>query len=155
MYIFFILYTYLMAYGIAFTQAVYILIFVFDKVNQKTFQLVPTSVISEALNIPRPSVVKILQSLNQAGIIESGTGKSGGVRLTRSPQDISLEQVFSAIEGQKRLFRLDHTLNATGSRPEKAKQEIETALYRIETEMLTSLSQIKISHFIKSMDASI
>jgi hypothetical protein len=43
-----------MAYGISFTQALYVLIFVADKMRFNRFEMVPTSLISEALNLPRP-----------------------------------------------------------------------------------------------------
>ena len=58
-----------MSYSLAYTQAIVAVLYVADKVQQKMFDFVPTKQLSEDLNIPRPSAVKILQALHGAGII--------------------------------------------------------------------------------------
>jgi DNA-binding IscR family transcriptional regulator len=67
-----------MAYGIGFTQAVFVLVYLCDKTTLGRQDLISTPSISEALSIPKPSVVKILKALNLAGITGSGIGKNGG-----------------------------------------------------------------------------
>lgn len=67
-----------MSYSLAFSQSVITVLFVADKVQQGIYDFVPTQEISDALNIPKPSAVKILQSLNRAGIIETREGAKGG-----------------------------------------------------------------------------
>lgn len=47
-----------------------------------------------------PVVIRrLLIRLQTAGLIQAHTGKSGGVRLARRPQSITLLDVFRAIEG--------------------------------------------------------
>lgn len=141
-----------MAIGLAFTQAIYVLIFVADKTARGDLDLVPTSAISETVNIPRPSAVKILQLLGLAGIIESATGVKGGVRLLRSPDRIRLDEVYHAIEGKKALFRTDHKLNATGTRPDGAKAEVERLLAQIELDMITSMQKVTLASLLDRID---
>ncbi|MCB9104195.1 MAG: Rrf2 family transcriptional regulator [Anaerolineales bacterium] len=66
-----------MSYSLTFSQSVITVLFVADKVQQGIYDFVPTQEISDALNIPKPSAVKILQSLNRAGIIETREGAKG------------------------------------------------------------------------------
>jgi Rrf2 family protein len=140
-----------MSYGIAFTQSIYLLIFVADKIRRGEYEQVPASVIAETINIPRPSVVKIIQLLTGEGIIQSGSGIKGGVRLLLDPKEITLDRIFNAIEGGKPLFRLDHKLNAIGPRPESAKQVIEESLSQLENQMTDSLKKISLDQFLQTM----
>lgn len=51
--------------------------------------------------IPLPYLSKIFQRLAEAGIVESKRGYKGGVKLTRSPGEISLLQINAAAESGK------------------------------------------------------
>lgn len=44
-------------------------------------------------------LAKILRSLVSAGLLESVAGAHGGFRLSRAPQDISVRNVYEAVEG--------------------------------------------------------
>ena len=43
--------------------------------------------------------VKVMQALSRAGLVESRRGPAGGSRLTRTPDGISLLEIYEAIEG--------------------------------------------------------
>ena len=51
------------------------------------------------LGLPGPFLAKILQTLAHADILESLRGPSGGFRLTRAPEHITLREVVDAMEG--------------------------------------------------------
>jgi Rrf2 family protein len=51
------------------------------------------------LDLPGPFLAKILQTLAHAGILESHRGPTGGFRLTRSPEHITLREIVVAMEG--------------------------------------------------------
>lgn len=51
------------------------------------------------LDLPGPFLAKILQTLAHADILESYRGPTGGFRLTRSPEHITLREVVVAMEG--------------------------------------------------------
>lgn len=55
--------------------------------------------IAEGHGIPSPFLVQILQDLKRAGLVTSTRGASGGYRLTRSPEAITLADVLEAVEG--------------------------------------------------------
>ncbi|WP_435769406.1 RrF2 family transcriptional regulator [Nocardioides sp. SYSU DS0651] len=65
---------------------------------------VPVARLAEAYDLPAPYLVKQVQALTRAGITESVAGKNGGVRLARSPEQITLMDVVAAIEGPDDAF---------------------------------------------------
>ncbi len=64
-----------------------------------------TSVIAEEENIPLPFLAKIVSQLSVKGILDAMRGASGGVRLARTPDEISLREVIEAIDGEISLNR--------------------------------------------------
>ena len=61
--------------------------------------------LAEYHGVPGPYLAKALQSLMQAGIVDSRAGRSGGYRLARPAGSVTLLQVFDAIEGDGTFFR--------------------------------------------------
>ena len=52
-----------MSYSLSFSQAIFTVLFVGDKVGQGFYDFVPTKELSASLNIPNPTAVKILGNL--------------------------------------------------------------------------------------------
>lgn len=46
-----------------------------------------------------PTVSKLLKVLGQAGLVESFRGASGGYRLARAPEAITIADIIAAVEG--------------------------------------------------------
>ena len=61
----------------------------------------PTSVrdIAERTGLPQPYLEQILLALKGAGLVRSKRGVGGGYVLARLPEEISLGQIVSAVEG--------------------------------------------------------
>jgi Rrf2 family protein len=55
--------------------------------------------IAESCLMPPGRLLKILQQLVRARMLASERGPSGGFRLRRAPEDISLLEVIEALEG--------------------------------------------------------
>ena len=64
-------------------------------------QTQPTSVrdIAERTGLPQPYLEQILLALKGAGLVRSKRGVGGGYVLARAPEDITLSQIVSAVEG--------------------------------------------------------
>ena len=58
--------------------------------------------ISDAMSIPVRFLPQVLSDLQRSGLIEASAGRSGGYRLTRDPETISLLEVIEAVEGDSR-----------------------------------------------------
>ena len=55
--------------------------------------------LANAEEIPSKYLAQILGELRNGGLVESRRGKQGGYLLARAPEDISLHDVISLIEG--------------------------------------------------------
>ncbi len=64
-----------------------------------------TQEIAERQKIPLPFLAKIISQLSLAGLIVTQRGATGGVELSRPPEEINLLQVIEALEGPIRLNR--------------------------------------------------
>jgi Rrf2 family protein len=142
-----------MSYSLAFSQAIVTTLFVADKVEQGYFDFVPTKEVAAALGIPRPSAVKILSLLANAGIIETREGARGGVRLAKPAAEVHILHIFDAIETGKQLFRHDFEMGVTGEKPTRAQAAILTLFADAEQAMRAQLAQTTLSELIVVLNA--
>jgi Rrf2 family protein len=56
--------------------------------------------VASSAGVPQPYLAKVVKKLNDAGIIESKRGKSGGIWLARPAKMISLLDICTALEGE-------------------------------------------------------
>ena len=61
--------------------------------------------LAEFLGVPAPYLAKQLQALSRAGIVFTQRGASGGYRLARNPETVSLWEITAAVEGTAPSFR--------------------------------------------------
>jgi Rrf2 family protein len=141
-----------MSYSLSFTKAILVVIFISDKIRQGQNEFLSTTVISEMLNIPRPTLVKILQQLSAAGMIQTKEGKHGGIRLMQDPAEITILDIFEAIEKGKPLFQTSFDIFATGKRPNNAQVAILDLFEKTEEKMKTGLAQKTIAQVLDEMD---
>ena len=64
-------------------------------------ELIRAQEIAEAENLPAPFLAKLLQQLARSGVLVSVKGPKGGFGLARPPQEISLMEVVSAVDGEE------------------------------------------------------
>ena len=56
--------------------------------------------VAKALQITLPTVSKVLKLLNEAQLVNSERGVNGGYQLVRAPEQISVAEVITAIDGK-------------------------------------------------------
>lgn len=142
----------LMSYSLAFSQAIMTALYVADKVQQGSYDFVPTKQLSEDLNIAGPTAVKILQSLNRVGLIETREGARGGIRLAVPPSEVTILDIFNAIENERPLFRSDLHVRATGEKPTRAHQEISNLLTSAEEAMKDKLKELTVKDLLNKLN---
>ena len=59
----------------------------------------PLPAIAERQGISEKYLESIMAALSRANLVESAVGKSGGYRLTRSPEDYPVGEILRAVEG--------------------------------------------------------
>ena len=129
-----------------------VVIYVADKVEQGFYDFVPTKELSRDLNIPRPSAVKILNALTKAGIIETREGAKGGVRLGVAASELSIFDVFEAVEAGRSLFHKKYELGVAGKKPERARQAVDAILSSAEDAMKEKLKGGSIADFLSVLN---
>ena len=140
-----------MSYSLSFTKSILVVIFISDKVRLNQFEFLSTADISKYLSIPKPTLVKILQSLNAANIIETKEGKQGGIRLIKDPSQITVLEIFEAIEKGKPLFQTSFNILAEGKRPNSAQRSIKSVLTDAEDQLKTELAKKTIAEILADM----
>lgn len=130
-----------MAYSLSFSKSILVLAFISDKIRRGETEYISTKVMSELLNIPKPTLSIIFNNLIRAGILESKEGVNGGVRFAKNAEQITLLDILTAIENQKALFQTSFELKAKSKRPESIKKAVVEALHHVEDAMKTALSK--------------
>lgn len=141
-----------MSYSLTFSKAILVVIFISDKIRQGQFEFLSTQFISEILNIPKPTLVKILQNLSSAQIIETKEGKQGGIRLLKNPSEITILDILNAVESNKSLFQTNFNIMAEGKRPDNAQKTVGNLLNKAESTMKSVLATKTIAEILIDMN---
>jgi len=137
-----------MAYSTSMYQATSILLFIHFKTEEELYSCSSTRNISEMLNIPIPTVVKVLNKLNSAGLIQTKEGSKGGNLLARPIAKITMLDVFTAIEQEKPLFKIQHDFNIEYDGLTSIVEKGVSALQDAEKAMKRSLEKVILSDLI-------
>jgi len=65
----------------------------------------PANALAEFHALAPAYMAKHMQALARAGVVESVRGAGGGYRLAKKPADVTLWDIFQAIEGEEPAFR--------------------------------------------------
>jgi Rrf2 family protein len=141
-----------MSYSLSFTKSILVVIFISDKIRRGQFEFLSTAEISKYLSIPKPTLVKILQNLNVANIIETKEGKQGGIRLIKDPSQITVLEIFEAMEKGKPLFHTSFNILAEGKRPNNAQLSIKKILADAEDQLKNELAKKTIAEILTEMN---
>ncbi len=137
-----------MAYSLAITQAIEIMLYISVKMEEGHYEYLSTKYISQKLSIPSPSVSKILKYLLSSGLVETKEGAGGGILLRKSSKDITLLDVFLAIENQKSLFKKGN-IGRLNEKAENIVVNMNEALTGVEEIMKESLKSTTLYDLIK------
>ncbi|MBK7214171.1 MAG: Rrf2 family transcriptional regulator [Bacteroidales bacterium] len=139
-----------MAYSLSFSKSILVLVFISDKIRRGETEYISTKVISELLDIPKPTLTVIFNNLIRAGILESKEGINGGVRFAKSNEQINLLDILLAMENQKSLFQTNFEIKAAGQRPDSVKKAVTDRLMRVEEVMKAELQRTTLKDILDS-----
>ncbi len=92
-----------------------------------------TSEIAAATQVPTAYLSKVLQGLREKGIVLLQRGVGGGVSLARSPQQLTILDVVSAVDPIPRITTCPLDLKAHGVRLCALHRRMDDALLHMET----------------------
>ena len=109
-------------------------------------------------NVPPAYMAKQMQALSSAGLVVSVRGAAGGYRLARPARDISLKDVFLAVEGAAPSFRCTEVRQNGPCGAAKAQCRkpcgIAASFYAAETAFRDSLAGVTIMDVVASASAA-
>jgi len=138
-----------MAYSLSFSKSILVLVFISDKIRRGETEFISAKVMSELLNIPKPTLSVIFNNFIRAGILESKEGINGGVRFAKDYEQINLLEILLAIESQKSLFQTNFDLNVAGKRPDSIKNKVIETLQQVEQTMKNELMKTTLKDIIQ------
>lgn len=109
------------------------------------------SALAEFHGVGASYLLKHLQALSGAGILETVPGPKGGYRLAKTPQEISLLDIVLAVEGREPAFRCAE-IRQRGPNPASVKPvrpcEINVAMLRAERAYRAELQRTSIADIL-------
>lgn len=104
--------------------------------------------VADGSNLSFAFLQQVARQLRQGNLLESVRGKSGGYRLTRKAQDISVKQIIEALEGPIAITDCarDDDKHAC---PRSSVCNMRTAMRRINDEIKAVLEHKTLDHFIE------
>ncbi len=99
------------------TQADYAVRAVYELARREPGEVVRTEAIAAAQGIPGSRLTKVLQDLARADLVRTYRGSGGGVTLARPPGQITVRQVYEAVEGPVLLCRCHQRAGPCGDEP--------------------------------------
>jgi Rrf2 family protein len=100
----------------------------------------------KSLEMPRPFLRKILQTLNKEGLLNSSKGKDGGFALAVSPGEITLTDIMKIFQGS---IRLNECKFKKSDCPYRSECLLKKKIDEIEKEVMAKLKAITIASIIK------
>jgi Rrf2 family nitric oxide-sensitive transcriptional repressor len=97
-----------------------------------------TNVLAERTQVPRAYLSKVLQSLRDAGLLESKRGVGGGIRIYKSPDKITVMAVINAVEPFQRIKSCPLGLPSHGTNLCPLHAKLDAALCHLEHSFSTT-----------------
>jgi Rrf2 family protein len=110
-------------------------------------ELISADQLVKSLEMPRPFLRKILQTLNKEVLLNSSKGKDGGFALAVSPGEITLTDVMKIFQGS---IRLNECKFKKSDCPHINDCLLKKKIDEIEKEVIAKLKAITISSILKN-----
>lgn len=104
-----------------------------------------------SVNVHPVIIRKVLGQLRTAGLVEVAAGV-GGAKLKRSPKDITLLDVFRAVEEDEDLFHFQENPNPDCPVGRNIHRVLGTRLERIKQHMREDLARITLEELLDAVD---
>ncbi len=102
--------------------------------------------LSAQVEMPLPTVSKILKQLTRAQLLVSARGAQGGYSLARAPESISVAEIIATLEGP---IALTECINAPGECEQEPHCSIRLHWEQINQAIYKALNEIKLSDMVQ------
>jgi|GEM_PF-555105 len=135
-----------MGYSTSFTQGITLLLTLHAMQVNTNESIMPTKLLAEYAGIPFASAVKTLKSLSSAGIIATKEGAGGGSMLAKPVSQITLLDVFMAVEQDYPLFKMHTGINCGLDIANDLKKRVEICIGNAADAMKDSLRRVTLEN---------
>ena len=118
----------------------------FDGVFKTTSTFLASSV-----NVNPVIIRKTLGQLKSAGLVEVAAGV-GGAKLVKSPQEITLQEVFQAVEEDVDLFHIQESPNPQCPVGRNIQQVLGSRLSVVKNNMLADFAKVTLADLLADID---
>jgi Rrf2 family protein len=101
-------------------QAICILIMLATQIDRRPIK---SAILSRRLSVSDSYLKKVMRSLVVSGLVDSESGKDGGFRLNRMPEEITMLHIYEAIEGTHSFVRPTNLAEKVFLRADKIKNK--------------------------------
>ncbi len=102
-----------------------------------------TEEVAKATKVPSAYLAKILQGMVRSGVIRSQRGVGGGVKLARSPENLTILEVVNAVEPIQRIKVCPLGLSTHGTNLCPLHKRLDNALAAVESAFAgTTLAEV-------------
>jgi Rrf2 family protein len=112
---------------------------------------VTSSHLAESVNTSPSFVRRTLAKLSKAGLVETATGKAGACWLAKDAKDISLLDVYEAVDAPKAFSIHSYTEQKVCTVSCHIKSALEKALAKTQKAMETSLAEISLAQIVSDV----
>src|SRR5437868_6803778 len=136
-----------MAVNTQFSIAVHIMAGLACRCEQET----TSSELAQSVNTSPSFVRRVLAKLSKAGLVETTTGKTGACRLARDAKDVSLLNIYQAVDAPK-AFSIHHYTEQKACYVScHIKAALDKALNKTQKAMEASLAEISLAQIVSDV----
>lgn len=113
-----------------------------------------SAVLATSVNTSPSFVRRVLAKLSKAGIVETTTGKAGACRLAKAAKDISLLDIYEAVDAPKAISIHSYSEQENCRVSCHIKAALERALSNTQNAMEASLAGITLAQIVADVRAN-
>jgi FeS assembly SUF system regulator len=102
--------------------------------------------LADTVKVPQPTVRKVLKLLSQGNLLTSERGAAGGYFLSRQPEQISVAEIVTAMEGP---IALTECVSEETQCDQVSHCAIQTNWAHINNAVFHALDEVKLSHMLR------
>lgn len=137
-----------MSYSNSFFQAIEIVIFISLASQKDNKKYVSVKLISESLGFSYSTTVKIINKLKSENLISTKEGIGGGISLVRGLSEITMLDIFEAVEKNNPLFKIQYNTNLLGKPIKRIEDNIRNRLVDSEKMLKVFLSHVYVQDLV-------
>jgi Rrf2 family protein len=117
-------------------------------------EVVTSTYLANSVNTSPSFVRRVLAKLSRANLVRTTMGKSGSCSLAKKPEDISLLEIYKAVDAPKAFSIHDYPVQVSCKVSCKIKDSMDGVLDKVQKSLEESLRDITLAEVISDVSAT-